>query len=103
LSSYVGVASCNDTRYVTLAITFDNAPHNAHNDYEYYDQEPMSIINSLNFDITSNIQHVNPYSSAISSRYVVPPQDIPMNERIGYDNTSYLVNYSKKFSTICKY
>ena len=91
MSSYVGIANCNDTIYVTLSNTFVNAPHNTHHDYEYYGQEPMSI-NSSSFDATSNIQHVNPYSSAISSQYVVPPHDMPMNERIGYDNANYLAN-----------
>jgi hypothetical protein len=47
--SRVDVASCNDTRYVTSANTFVNAPHNTHHDYGYYGQEPMSIVNSLNF------------------------------------------------------
>jgi hypothetical protein len=42
----------------------------------------------------TNIQHVNPYSSDISSRYVVPPQDMPINERIVYDDVNYLANYS---------
>ena len=41
MSSHVGVASCNNTRYVTSANTFVNAPHNTHHDYEYYGQEPM--------------------------------------------------------------
>jgi len=64
MSSLVGVASCNDTRYVTSANTFINAPHNTHHDYEYYGQESMSTMNSLNFDASSNIQHVNLNSSA---------------------------------------
>ena len=56
----------------------------------------MSSLDSLSFNASSNIQHVNPYSSAISSRYVVPPQDMPMNERIGYNNNdNYLANYSQ--------
>ena len=66
MRSHVGVASCYDTRYVTSANTFVNAPHNTHHDYEYYGQEPMTIVNCLSFDATSNI-YVNPYSSAISS------------------------------------
>ena len=66
MSSHVGVASCNDTRYVISANTFVNAPRNTHHDYENYGQEPMSIVNSLSFDAISNIQHVNHYSSAIS-------------------------------------
>ena len=94
MSSYVGVASCNDTRYVTSANTFVNAPHNTHHDYEYYGQEPMSIVNSSSFDATSNIQHINLYSSTISSQYVVSPQDMSMNKRIGYDNANYLANCS---------
>jgi hypothetical protein len=44
----------------------------------------MFIMNSLNFDATSNIQHAYPYSSG--SQYVAPPQDKPMNEKIGYDD-----------------
>jgi hypothetical protein len=52
-------------------------------------------MNSLNFDATSNIQHMNPYSSAISSQYVVPPDDMPMNERISFNNANYLANYSQ--------
>jgi hypothetical protein len=55
----------------------------------------MHVVNSSSFDATSNIQHVNPYSSAISSQYVVPPHDMPMNERIGLDNTNYLANCSQ--------
>jgi hypothetical protein len=55
----------------------------------------MSIVNSSNFDVTSNIQHVNLYSSAISSQYVASPQDMLMNERIGYDNANYLANCSQ--------
>ena len=54
----------------------------------------MSIVNSLNFDTTSN-KHVNPGLSAISSQYVVSPQDMPMNERIGYDNANYFANCSQ--------
>ena len=68
MSSHVGVASCNDTRYVTSANTFINAPHNTHHDYEYYGQEPMSTANYLSFNATSDIQHVNLNSSAISSQ-----------------------------------
>jgi hypothetical protein len=55
----------------------------------------MHVVNSSSFDATSNIQHVNPYSSAISSQYVVSPHDMSMNERIGFDNTDYLVNCSQ--------
>ena len=73
MNSHVGVASYNDTRYVTSANTFDNAPHYTHHNYKYYGQEPMSTVNSLSFNATSNIQHVNLYLSAISSQYVVPP------------------------------
>jgi hypothetical protein len=54
----------------------------------------MCAENSLSYNSSSNIQHVNPYSSAISSHYVVPLQDMPMNERIGYDDINYLANYS---------
>ena len=43
-----------------------------HHNYGYYGQELMSIVNSSSFDATSNMQHVNPYSSAISSQYVNP-------------------------------
>ena len=89
MNSYVGVASYNDTRYVTLANTFVNTPHHTHHNYGYYGQEPMPVINSSSFDATSNIQHVNLYSSAISSKYVVLPQNMPMNERIGYNNANY--------------
>jgi hypothetical protein len=62
MSSHVGVASCNDTRYVASTDTFDNAFHHTHHNYGYYGQEPMSIVTSSSFDATSNIQHVNPYS-----------------------------------------
>jgi hypothetical protein len=95
ISSYVSVASCNDTRYVASADTFDNASHHTHNNYGYHGQEPMHVVNSSSFDATSNIQHVDPYLSAIGSQYVVPPHDMPMNERIGYDNANYLANYSQ--------
>jgi hypothetical protein len=95
ISSHVGVASCNDTRYVASADTFDNVPHHTHNNYGYHGQESMSTMNSLSFDATSNMQHLNPCSSAISSQYVVPSHDLPMNERIGYDNASYLADCSQ--------
>ena len=55
MNSHVDVASHNHTRYVASANTFD----------KYYDQGP--------FDSSSNIQHINPYSSAVSSQYVVSP------------------------------
>ena len=55
MSSHVGVASCNDTRYVTSANTFGNAPHHTHHNYEYYGQEPIHVVNSSSFDATSNI------------------------------------------------
>ena len=58
----------------------------------------MHVVNSLSFDATSNIQHVNHYSSAIGLQYVVPPQDMPMNERIGYDNANYFANYSQNLA-----
>jgi len=48
----------------------------------------MSIVNSSNFDTTSNIQLVNPCLSPISSQHVVSPQDMPMNKRIGYSNVN---------------
>jgi hypothetical protein len=95
MNSHVGVASCNDTRYVVSADIFDNVPHHTHHNYGYCGQKPMSIVNSLSFDATSNIQHVNSCLSAISSQYVVSPHDMPMNERIGYDNANYLVNCSQ--------
>jgi hypothetical protein len=77
-----------------LTDTFNNVPHHTHHNYGYYGQEPMSTMNSLNFNATSNT-HVNHYSSAMSSQYVVSPQDMPMNERIGYDNANYLANCSQ--------
>ena len=95
MNSHVDVASHNHTRYVASANTFDNAPHYTHRNYGYYGQELMHVVNSLSFDATSNIQHVNCYSSAISSQYVVPPQNMPMNERIGYNNANYLANCSE--------
>ena len=95
MSSHVDVASHNDTRYVASAHTFVNAPHHTHHSYGYYGQEPMHVVNPLSFVATSNIQHVNRYSSAISSQYVVSPQDMLMNERIGYNNANYLANYSQ--------
>ena len=95
MNSHVDVASHNHTRYVASANTFDNAPHHTHHNYGYYGQELMPIMNCLSFNATSNIHYVNPYSSAINSQYVVPPQDMSMNGRIGYDNTNYLVNYSQ--------
>jgi hypothetical protein len=95
MSSHVGVASCNNTRYVVSANSFDNASHHTQHNYGYCGQVLMSIVTSLVFDATSNIQHVNPYSSTLSSQYVVPPQDMLVNERIGYDNANYLANYSQ--------
>jgi hypothetical protein len=41
MSSHVGVANYNDTRYVASVDTFDNAPHHMHHNYRYYGQEPM--------------------------------------------------------------
>ena len=71
MNSHVDVASHNHTRYVASANTFDNAPHHTHHNYGYYGQEPRHVVNSSSFDATSNIQHVNLNSSAISSQYVV--------------------------------
>jgi hypothetical protein len=82
--SHVGVASHNNSIYVAST-----------NAYGYHDQELMSILNSLGFNATSNIQYAYPYSSAISSQYVVPPQDMPINERISYGDANYSVNYSQ--------
>jgi hypothetical protein len=56
MSSHVGVASCNDTTYVASADSFDNASHHTHHNYGYCGQDPMSIVTSLSFDATSNIQ-----------------------------------------------
>jgi hypothetical protein len=98
MNSHVGVSSHNDTRYVPSADIFVSAPHHTHNNYGYYGQEPMSIVNSLSFDATSNIHHVNLYPSAISSQYMVPPQDMPMSERIGYDNANYLAYCSQNLA-----
>jgi hypothetical protein len=92
MSSHVGVASCNNSRYVASADSFDNTSHHTHHNYGYCGQEPMSIVTSSSFNATSNIQYVNPYSSTISSQYMVPPYDMPMNERIGYDSANYLAN-----------
>jgi hypothetical protein len=36
INSHVGVASCNDTKYVASADTFDNASHHTHHIYEYH-------------------------------------------------------------------
>jgi len=69
VNSYVHVASDNDTRYVESANTSCHIHHN----YGYFGQELMHVVNSSSFDATCNIQHVNLYSSAISSQYVVPP------------------------------
>jgi hypothetical protein len=102
MSSHVGVASCNDTRYVASADSFDNASNHTHHNYGYCGQEPMSIVNSSSFDATSNLQHENLYSSAISSQYMVPPHDIPMNERIGYDNANYLADCSQNSASYAK-
>jgi hypothetical protein len=95
INSYVDVTGDNDTRYVASANTFVNALHHIYHNYGYYGQESMSTVNSLSFNATSNIQHTNSYSSAISSQYVVPPQDMTMNEKIGYDYANYLANYSQ--------
>jgi hypothetical protein len=95
MSSHVGVASCNDIRYIASTNLFDNASHHTHHNYRYYGQDPMSIINFLNVDTTSNIQHVNPCLSAINSQCVVSLQDMPMNKRIGYGNGTYLENCSQ--------
>jgi hypothetical protein len=70
MNSHVDVANHNHTRYVASPNTFDNAPHHTHHNYG---QEPMHVVNSSSFDTTSNIQHINCYSSAINSQYVVSP------------------------------
>jgi hypothetical protein len=74
MNSHVGVASYNSNRYIASTNAFDNGPHHMHPGY--YGQEPMSTMNSSNFNFTNNIQHAYnyPYSSVISSQYVVPPQ-----------------------------
>lgn len=59
MNSRVGVASHNNTRYVASTNTFVNAPHHRHHNCASYGQEPMSTVHSLNFNATSNIQHVN--------------------------------------------
>jgi hypothetical protein len=59
-------------------------------------------MNSLGFNATSNIQYAYPYLSAISSQYVVPPQNMQINERIGYDDANYSANYSQ-FSYDARY
>ena len=84
INSHVGVASYDDTRYVASADTFDG----------YYGQEQMSTVNSLSFDDASNIKHANLYSSAISSQYGAPSQDMPMNETIRYSSANYLASCS---------
>jgi hypothetical protein len=48
------------------------------------------------------MQHAYPYSLAISSRYVVSPQDMPINERIGYGDANYSADYSQ-FSCDAQY
>jgi hypothetical protein len=93
MNSHVGVATHNDSRYVASANYYvDNGPH--HTLPGYYGQESMSTINSSSFNFTSNIHHVYSYSSAINSQYVVPPQDMSMNERIDYGDANYSANYS---------
>jgi hypothetical protein len=69
--SHVGVASHNNSIYVAST-----------NAYGYHVQE------SLGFNATRNIQHAYPYSSAISSQYMVPPQDMLIYERIGYGDAT---------------
>jgi hypothetical protein len=48
----------------------------------------------LNFYTTSNIQNTYTYSLTISSQYMVLPQDMQMNMKIGYEINNYLENYS---------
>ena len=48
MSSHVGVASCNDIRYVASADSFDNASHHTHHSYGYHGQEPMSTVKGCN-------------------------------------------------------
>ena len=55
MNSDVDVASHNHIRYVASTNTFDNAPHHTHHNYGYYGQEPMSTMNSLSSDATSNM------------------------------------------------
>jgi hypothetical protein len=35
MRSHIGVASCNDTRYITSANLFSNAFHHTHHNYGY--------------------------------------------------------------------
>jgi hypothetical protein len=77
MNSQIDIASHNYTRYIVSANAFDIGPHHMHPGY--YGQEQMSTMNSSSFDFSSNIQYAYPYSSAISSQYVIKPQDVPMN------------------------
>lgn len=81
--SHFDVAGHNNSRSITSA-----------NCSRYHVQEFMSTMNSLSFNSTSDIQHAHPYSLDVSSQYVVPPQDKPMNKRIGFGNANYFANYS---------
>jgi hypothetical protein len=54
----------------------------------------MATMNYSSFNVTRNIHFVYSYSLAISSQYVVPPQDVSINKSTFYGG----VNYSAKYS-----
>ena len=55
----------------------------------YHLQHPISTMILLNFNTTSNIQNTYTYSLAISSQYMVLPQDMQINMKIGYGINNY--------------
>lgn len=91
LNSHIGVASHIDNRYIEQDDTYvvNGLYHTRHNSRNY-GQELITTMNYVFcFNATSNRQHEYPYSSSISSQYMVPPQDMSMNERISYENNNY--------------
>jgi hypothetical protein len=64
VNSYIDVAGDNGNRYVPPVNAYaNNSLH--HINHGHHGQEPLSTVNSLSFDATSNIQHVNPYSLTV--------------------------------------
>lgn len=93
MNSHIDVTGRNNSRSIVSANYNVDGLHHIHLNTRYYDQQPMSTMNSLGFNATSDVQHTYPYSSAINSQYVVPPQDMSVNKRIGYGDANYSANY----------
>lgn len=58
MNSHIGVVSHNDGRYTASANTYvAHVHHHTYHNSRYHAEKPRSIMNSLNFNAASNIQH----------------------------------------------